>query len=103
MFKDHVINHIEYTNGKGETSEKRVIPTYVPKKNVKAINVSHLSEEQQAGFVVLVTEYQEYIKQQQANMFSFEDWIDQSYGEEILESEIKWVTLNPEKTTFLSE
>lgn len=74
------ITHIEYekTTGdrKGEITKRFVVPTYVPGNNMKAIDVTDLSEEEREEVVELHTEYVEYYKQAVANLFTFEGWLD---------------------------
>lgn len=105
--KENRVNHIEYertTNlgggTKGEHSERWIIPTFIPKANIKALDVSHLDEEQREAMVELWAEYQNYYRAAVDALFDFETWVEHSTNENIDEN-IKWRTFNPEKITLL--
>jgi len=79
----------------GEVTHRVVIPTYVPSPknlNVKAIDVTDLSEEQREEMLTAWNEYQEYLEQQRRTLFAFDDFIEHT-GREL--PDIKWRTFKP--------
>lgn len=86
MLKENVVGHILYTkeiDGKPEVTERFIVPTTIPKSNIKAIDVSEMNDEQREILVEYHKEYQEYYKAQIKRIFSFEDWIDATYPNSI--------------------
>jgi hypothetical protein len=80
---------IDYTNNKGDTSTRTILPHSLPQLNVRALDVSTLSEDDVLELQKALAEYQQYRATQMATMFSFEDFIDhQSTGTEL--PEYKW-------------
>jgi len=97
MLRRDGLNHISYTkkgaNKKkgGDVSERTIIPTFVPSSvtNVRALDVTELSEENQKKVANLWAQYRDYLESLRKNTFSFEDFISHTTDEEI---EIKWRT-----------
>lgn len=72
---------IVYNNeSKKETSTRDVIPTFVPRQNVKTIDVTDLNEEQAMKMRELFEEYAKYYDDFVANAFNFETWCEHSKG-----------------------
>lgn len=94
MFKPHELAHIKY---KGETDQRVVIPTYVPSTNMKAIDVTALSDDERDALQILLRGYDEYYKACAKNIFSFEDWMSHVTGETNL-PEVSWRTFRLENT-----
>lgn len=92
--------NIEYTNSKNETSAREIIPTTIPSDNIKAIDVSDLSESEKAHIKELLAEYNEYVEHHRASMFNFETWVNHSKGEEIAP---KWRTFNKDRIKTTKE
>lgn len=76
--------HIEYERStdiggqKGEITERYVIPSFVPAKNMKAIDVSKLKETERQRLLELFKEYNEYRELAMSTIFSFDDWLEQT-------------------------
>jgi len=69
---------VEYTKASGEVSERVIIPTFVPSKNVKALDVTTLSESDQKELEALLAQYAEYYELMQSRIYSFGDWLEQT-------------------------
>ena len=82
--KQGEIAHIEYTRStdiggtKGETTERYILPTFVPGSNIKAIDVTDLTVEQRKELETLWEEYQQYYELAVLNIFNFSDWLSHS-------------------------
>lgn len=98
MFKNHEAVEIVYTNRKKETKERTVVPFNVAPVNVKAIDVTELSEAERQQMTVRMLEYQEYLEQRRQADFKFEDWLEQTHTEQ---PDIKWRTFDPANVNFL--
>lgn len=83
------ISTISYTKDSGESSERTVIPMYVPQPApvVRAIDVSELSVENQGQIEKLVQEYREYKDHITKTMFTFENWVAHTYN---IDLDLKW-------------
>ncbi len=96
--KSNELTHIQYekatdlgSGSKGEITERYVIPTFVPQPNMKALDVTELTEAEREEMAALFSEYSEYYKQQAKNIFTFEDWLSHTRGDDT-DVEIKWRT-----------
>lgn len=76
------VYNVKYASKAGETSERTIIPTYVPKQtsNVKALDVSALTQGQRAELLELVGSYQQYKDQYIKTMFTLENFIEHTTG-----------------------
>lgn len=105
--KANELTHIQYEKAtnygggrKGELTERFVIPTFVPQPNIKALDVTSLTEEERTELQELYAEYTEYYKQAVSTLFTFEDWISHSRGDEPA-PEVKWRTFKLENVEEL--
>lgn len=96
--QDNIVN-IEYTKDNGDKSKRYIIPTCVPKKSIKAIDVSDLTEDQRDEMCKLHAEYNQYREQAIKNIFNFEDWVSQTSGNDL--GNIKWRTFNIDNISFV--
>lgn len=107
--KANEITHIQYKkatdlgNGnKGEITERYVIPTFVPHPNIKAIDVTDLSKEDQNQLKELYSEYTEYYRRAAMTIFSFEDWLSHTQdGGEDVSKKVKWRTFKMDNVEVL--
>lgn len=83
MLKQGEIKHVQYTKAtnygssqQGEVSDRYVIPTFVPHDNIKVLDVSGYSPEEQQRVQDLYQQYMEYYNRAISTLFSFEDWIE---------------------------
>lgn len=84
---------ITYTKDNGESSNRTILPTYVPHQQlVRAIDVTELSDNDQAQMARLLSEYREYKDHIMKTMFTFEDWVDHTYHQSI---DPKWRSFKP--------
>lgn len=88
-----------YRKGDGEVTDRVVIPTFIPKPNMKALDVTDLPVEGQEQLATLYTEYSEYYELAAKQLFSFEDWLTHTQGEDAT-FELKWRTFVLENTIF---
>ena len=87
------IANITYTKDNGESSDRVIIPTYVPNSAlVRAIDVTELSAADQVQMERLVAEYREYKDHILKTMFTFEDWVDHTYHQSVSP---KWRSFKP--------
>lgn len=98
MLKERIIQNIEYTKKSGndkEITQRAIIPTFIPKANIKAIDVTNLSDQDRDDMLQLFNEYFEYVTSQATTVFSFEDWVEHSKQIYI---EPKWRTFKQQNT-----
>lgn len=76
--------NVHYTSKSGETSDRTIIPTFVPAvtTNVKAIDVSHLSADEREELRQLLEQYSEYKQNYIAGMFKLETWLEHTTGKQ---------------------
>ena len=105
--KSTELTHIRYEKAtdlgggrKGEVTERYVIPTFVPQLNIKALDVTDLPEEERKQLQQLYAEYTEYYKQAVATLFTFEDWVSHTRGEDA-RPQTKWRTFKLENVEVL--
>lgn len=98
VIKQHQVQKIKYVKDNGETSERVVIPSFVPKSNIKAIDVTEYSEEKQVELQQIMEDYNEYVKQQMQTIFSFEDWAAHTLN---IDLEPKWRTFKKDNIEIL--
>lgn len=84
----------------GELTERTIIPTTVPISNIKALDVTHLTEEQRATLARQHMEYRDYVRSLLSTVFKFEDWLEHT-NQLDKNIEIKWRTFKPEQTEIL--
>jgi len=78
-----------------KNSARFIIPTTKPTSNVKAIEVTNLSNVEREKMVLLVKEYNQYVSDQQRTIFSFDNWIDHT-GHDV---DVEWRTFRSESLT----
>ena len=105
--KANTLTHIKYKKAtnhgggrQGEITERYVIPTFVPQANMKAIDVTDLSDEEREELREMYEEYTEYYRQAVQALFSFEDWVSHTRGEDAKPSP-KWRTFKLENVEVL--
>lgn len=94
--KELELTHIEYVKEDGNSTDRFIIPTALPTSNIKAIDVTPLTEEDRARVGVLYKEYREYVQQSLDRLFKFEDWIEHTRNETV---EVNWRTFKPSQMT----
>lgn len=82
----------------GEVTERYVIPTFVPQPNMKAIDVTDLSQEKRKQLSQLYAEYSEYYKRMASTIFTFEDWLAHTQN---IDFTPKWRTFKMSNVKFL--
>jgi len=92
--RESEIYNIEYTDHKEKISSRIIIPSTVPSANVKAIDVSDLTEDERMEICQHMAEYRDYVETQRKNMYSFEDFISLTKGKTISP---KWRSFNTER------
>lgn len=101
------LTHIQYekaTNiggAAGEITERYVIPTFVPNPNIKALDVTDLSEAERVVIQQAYAEYTDYYTQAVKSLFNFEDWLSHTKGDDIDTSDIKWRTFKMDNVKVL--
>lgn len=86
---ENEITTIVYEKDSGETSARVIIPVAVPHQNIRAIDLSDLTEAERLQMQAMYTEYKAYTKAYINNMLNFENWVDHTRNQEI---KPKWRT-----------
>ena len=97
MLKQHEAADISYSKDCGESgqlkrfehTDRKIIPTFIPPENIKAIDVTGMSDEDISRLEDRLVEYAEYYKNAVKTIFSFNDWIEQAHQEF---ADVKWRT-----------
>jgi len=98
-FKKNLPYDIQYCKA-GEVTQRKIIPTTLPSPNIKAIDVSDVSQMEQDKIVSHLEEYTEYVEQHLKTLFSFEDWISHTNRESVF---LKWRTFNIDNIVNLKD
>lgn len=100
--KSGAISNIRYeSRGKGEVTERVIIPTYVPSQNIKALDVTSLSSEDREELLDIWKAYEEYRDTQINALYNFEDWYDHTQPTENKVEPVKWRTFIPDNVEEL--
>ena len=97
MIEENTLVEVSYTK-LTETTERVILPTYVPQpkhRNVKALDVTALSEEERETVLTAWNDYQEYLANQRKTLFAFEQFVEMTEGKAL--PELKWRTFKPEQ------
>lgn len=105
MLVRHKATDVKYTKdigGSGELprfehTDRTIIPTYIPAPNIKAIDVTDMSEEQIALLESRLAEYAEYYETAVKTIFSFNTWLEHTHQE--LADDLKWRTFKQSNLT----
>lgn len=97
MLNESTLTSVRYTKSDGEVTTRVIIPTFVPRpkhQNVKALDVTDLSEEERAMMEQAVREYNEYLDAQRKTLFTFEEFVDHTRQTTV---DPKWRTFKPDQ------
>jgi hypothetical protein len=96
---------IKYEKDSGEVSTRTIIPTTNVPHNVKAVDISSLSEDEQLHMIALFEAYDEYTSNHMKKMFDFQNWVEHTTGEGVGSnnsgSPLSWRTFKLSNTTIL--
>ena len=81
--KETQINTIVYQKDGGEPEERTIVPSFVPFRNIRAIDVADLSDREAEEMVELLREYQQYYSDFISRAYNFETWVEQSKNKTI--------------------
>lgn len=73
---------------------RKIIPTFIPDQNMKAVDVTSLSEVEREIVAGLLQEYANYVKDTTKRIFSFDIWLDHTSNTDKIEGKIEWRTFN---------
>ena len=59
-----------------ELTNRTIIPTHVPHNNIKALDVTDLSNEEMDSLTQMIQEFSEYQKQARKSIVNFETWLE---------------------------
>lgn len=101
MLKNHKAVDITYSKPVGgsgelrrfERTDRTIIPTQLPSNNFKALDVSELNEAEISDMERQLTEYASYYDAIVNTIFSFEDWLSITYGDDA-DTKVKWRTFD---------
>jgi len=107
MLKERQVQKIRYTKvndnsgsmDRFEVTERTIIPTFIPKTNVKALDVTDLATEQQDEMAEALKAYNKYVVDRSKVIAKFEVWYEQTNGKS--PPEIKWRTFKTDNTEVL--
>lgn len=107
MLKERKVQNVRYTKmndnsgslDRFEITNRTIVPTFVPKPNIKAVDVTDLSLESQQEMAEALDGYDSYVKEQMKTVFSFEDWMSHTKNIHI---EPKWRTFKVANIEVLS-
>ena len=85
---------------KDEDTDRVIIPAFVPLPNMKALDVTDLPSEEQEQLATLFKEYAEYYEAAVMTLFSFEDWLSHTQGDDT-QFQTKWRTFVLEHTEIV--
>lgn len=85
---------------KDEDTNRVVIPAFVPLPHMKALDVTELSPEDQQQLAEQFKEYAEYYETAALTLFSFEDWLSHTQGDDV-QVQLKWRTFVLENTEIV--
>ena len=98
MIKAYTPVKIKYVKDSGEESTRTIIPTTNVPQNIRAMDLSGLSEERQKEIESALNEYQQYVNLHLSKMFSINEWAEQT-GTQI--DDILWRTFKLKNTTVV--
>ena len=98
MIQAYTPINIRYEKDSGEVSTRTIIPTITVPQNIRAVDVTQLSEDGRTRITNFVKEYSEYVHNHLSSMFSLQDWIEHTSGEKI---ELSWRTFKRDNTTII--
>lgn len=102
LLKAHTIQRVTYCDKDGNLSDRTIIPTFVPRTNIKAIDVSDLNEEERVVMLQQLLDYQEYVAAVTKTIFSFDNWRDHTKPDnETADISPKWRTFKIDKIEVL--
>lgn len=81
--KEAQINTIVYQKDGGEPEQRTIVPSFVPHRTIKAIDVGDLSAEDAEDTVQLLREYQQYYNEHIKQALNFESFVEKTYGKTI--------------------
>lgn len=98
MLTENAIASITYVKDSGMSTDRVIIPTYVPNATqlVRALDVTELQQADREQMQRLVEEYKAYKENIMKTMFSFEDWVDHTYQTQLTP---KWRSFKPANVT----
>lgn len=91
------IRNFEYTDTKGKTSTRTALFRRLPQENLKAIDITEMSEAERAEFELAYDRYLKFLENVRAP--SFEDWLDES--DVSFTGDLKYRTFNIKRIKLL--
>jgi len=83
LIEGKIYNVRYHSMSKDETTFRTIIPTALPTENVKGIDVTDLSPEEQQEMCQLTNEYSEYWRNKYATIFDFATWVEHTKNKQI--------------------
>ena len=89
------VTYTKMVGGSGQlnriaSSVRTIIPTIIPPANIKALDVTGLTEAEISALEIQLAEYAEYYNAVANTIFSFDDWRELTYQQ----TGAKWRTFN---------
>jgi hypothetical protein len=88
--KETQINTIVYQKDGGVPEERKVVPSFIPFRNIRAIDVANLPVEEAEEMVEMLREYQQYYADFISRAYNFETWVEHTKNK----------TINPKWRSF---
>jgi len=102
--KENTITHIKYTKqtkNKDEVTERFIIPSFIPKQNIKAMDVTDCDDSSRQNLEDLLKDYSKFYSLHMSNIPSFTNWMEQTNGVIVSEDDIKWRTFKIANTEII--
>lgn len=87
------VTYYKHIDDNLEMTDRTIIPTVIPESCITALDITHLSAQDQIDAVDILAEYQLYVNHHMNTLFSLEDWLAHS-GKQL---DIKWRKFHPEQ------
>lgn len=87
--KNQMVNIQYINNSNGEKTKRQIISTTNIPTNIKAIDVTNLSQTDKTDLLQLYNDYADYKRQELNKLFNFSDWILHTKGVRL---DVKWRT-----------
>lgn len=100
--------HIKYEkltkdDSVGEITERHIIPTFIPQPNIRALDVTDLSDDERSYLEDAYSEYSDYVAAQMKTISTFENWLELSKQDTETTAKIKWRTFRTSNVELLQE
>lgn len=90
--------NVEYTDNKNVTTKREVFTLTEVPTLIQVLDMSDLTEDQKTQLITARKEYDQYVQNYMAQMFSFEDWLTHSNDDLVAVKMIETIKFRKFKT-----